>query len=195
MFSHNFSNSIKFIFFFNFFLSFNKRIFSSETYVIVDAYKYTSDGSGLDGTFTLVDGYITNCQSNTGITSFNLNTDFEFSYKYYSAYSIGTSTPFNSLWNFGVNDNNGVLIGCEEDTQRLRIYNRSNGSNSVQQTKTGAFTHNEWIDVCIKYQSGVWSITCNGYTISYSKTITPSFMRLNGNFTSTRLKELMVKPL
>ena len=170
-------------------------IISSEIYAIIDAYKYTSDGSGLDGTFTLADGYITNCQSNTGITSFNLNTDFEFSYKYYSAYSIGTSTPFNSLWNFGVNDNNGVLIGCEEDTQRLRIYNRSNGSNSVQQTKTGAFTHNEWIDVCIKYQSGVWSITCNGYTISYSKTITPSFMRLNGNFTSTRLKELMVKPL
>lgn len=143
----------------------------------------------------MADGYITNCQSNTGISSFNLNSDFEFSYKYYSAYSVGSSTPYNSLWNFGVNENNGVLIGCEEDTQRLRIYNRNNGTNSVQQTKTGAFTHNIWVTVTIKYQSGVWSVTCGENTISYSKTIAPVFMRLNGSFTSTRLKELLVKPL
>ena len=93
MFSHNFSNSIKFIFFFNFFLSFNKRIFSSETYVIEDCL-----------ISLLPETTVTN-SSGTKISSIGLdtipniqNTDFilSFEHKGNGTISIGAKNYWSS---------------------------------------------------------------------------------------------------
>ena len=143
---------------------------SSETYSIIDAYKYTSDGSGLDGTFTTgSDGtysYITGCQSNVGITNFGLTGDFEMTYKFYMDYSSGATSPYNNLWNIALNSNNGVLIGCEGEDRRIRVYNRQNASNTSIDMKTNCYSYKNWVDVSIKYQSGTWSITVGGQTVS-----------------------------
>lgn len=170
-------------------------MFVSETYSIVDAYKYSSDGSTLDGTFTVSDGYITNCQSTTGITSFGLTGDFEMSFQHYINATSVTSPDYNALWNIGQDNNNGVLIGVEGAEKRIRIYNRSTGSNTSAQIQTNAYNTKTWNTFIIRYVNGVWSLTSGSYTLSYSKSFTPAFIRLNSNFTSTRLKEFMIKPL
>ena len=167
----------------------------TKTFAITDAYKYTVDGSGLDGTFTVGDGYITNCQSNVGLTSFGLNSDFEMSYKFYPPNPTGGYVQANSLWNMGANTNNGVLIGTEAENKRIRIYNRNNGTNTSIDLKTNCYNYDEWSTATIKYENGVWSITVNGNTLSYSKTFTPTSIHLNYNFPSVRLKEFMIKPL
>ena len=172
---------------------------SSETYSIIDAYKYTSDGSGLDGTFTTgSDGtysYITGCQSNVGITNFGLTGDFEMTYKFYMDYSSGATSPYNNLWNIALNSNNGVLIGCEGEDRRIRVYNRQNASNTSIDMKTNCYSYKNWVDVSIKYQSGTWSITVGGQSVSYSKTFSPTSIHLNSNFASVRLTDFMIKPL
>ena len=172
---------------------------SSETYSIIDAYKYTIDGSGLDGTFTTgSDGtysYITGCQSNVGITNFGLTGDFEMTYKFYMDYSSGATSPYNNLWNIALNSSNGVLIGCEGEDRRIRVYNRQNNSNTSIDMKTNCYSYKNWVDVSIKYQSGTWSITVGGQSVSYSKTFTPTSIHLNSNFASVRLTDFMIKPL
>ena len=174
-------------------------MFSSETYAITDAYKYTSDGSGLDGTFTTgSDGtysYITGCQSNVGITNFALTGDFEMTYKFNMNYSSGATSPYNNLWNMALDSNNGVLIGCEGENKRIRVYNRQNASNTSIDMKTDCYSYKNWVDVSIKYQSGTWSITVGGQSVSYSKTFSPTSIHLNSNFASVRLTDFMVKPL
>ena len=174
-------------------------MFSSETYSIIDAYKYTSDGSGLDGTFTTgSDGtysYITGCQSNVGITNFGLTGDFEMTYKFYMDYSSGATSPYNNLWNIALNSNNGVLIGCEGEDRRIRVYNRQNASNTSIDMKTNCYSYKNWVDVSIKYQSGTWSITVGGQSVSYSKTFTPTSIHLNSTFASVRLTDFLIKPL
>ena len=167
----------------------------SKTYSIIDAYKYSEDGSTLDGTFTVTDGYITNCQSNTGISNFDLTGDFEFAYKYYNANPTNNDYRYNSLWVFGLDNNNGVFLGCEDQDRKIRVYNRNNGSTTSIQQTTNVYNRNEWIDVSIKYVNGVWSITVGANTITYSKTFNPTFIHLFDNYTHTRIKEILIKPL
>ena len=166
-----------------------------EIYGITDAYKYTSDGSGLDGNFTVTGGYITNCQSDTGISNFDLTGDFEFAYKYYNNNPTNNDYRYNSLWVFGLDNNNGVFLGCEDQDRKIRVYNRNNGSTTSIQQTTNVYNRNEWIDVSIKYVNGVWSITVGANTITYSKTFNPTFIHLFDNYTLTRIKEVMIKPL
>jgi len=166
-----------------------------ETYDIIDAYKYTSDGSTLDGTFTVTDGYITNCQSDTGITNFDLTGDFEFAYKYYNANPTNNNHEYNSLWVFGLDNNNGVFLGCEDQDKKIRVYNQDNGSLTTIQQITNAYNRNEWIDVSIKYVNGEWSIIVGANTITYSKTFNPTFIHFFDNYPLTRIKEILIKPL
>lgn len=167
----------------------------SETYVVEDCYKYTSDGSTLDGTFTVTDGYITDCQSNVGLSSFSLTGDFEFSFDYYHTSNSPYDVNSNCLWSIGTDNNNGVLIGTESSDRRIRIYNRYNGNNTVIQTQTSSFRVQEWTNCNITYINGLWKLEIGDKEVSYSKIFNPSFIRLFSNYPSMRLKEFKIKPL
>lgn len=181
------------------------RIFLQETYEIEDLIFYSLDGTDFTGTYdTGSDGtynYITNLHSDVGITT-NLLSDFEFSYKYYlTQWESGMgASQWNTLWNIGVDTNNGVLIGCEAENSRIRIYNRNNGQNTSQTLKEGCYpnfgsTNVDWFDVSIKYENNVWSVNVNGNTITYSKTFNPTFIRMYSNYSKPRIREIKVKAL
>ena len=175
------------------------RMVLQETYELQDLFFYSSDGTDLTGTYTTAsDGtynYITNVSAGAGIPNLNLTEDFEFSFKYYNATPFNPWSSFNALWLVGVDTNNGVLIGCEAETTRIRIYNRSAGSNTIQQTQTSAFNINEWTNVSIKCINGVWSITVNGHTISYSKSFTTQIIQMYSSYQNTRITDLRIKAL
>lgn len=170
-------------------------MFSSETYAIEDCNIYTSDGTGLNGTFTTGDGYITGCQANVGLTPTGFPSNFQFSYEAYMNPGTTSYSNNNSLWRIGTDENNGILIGVESENKRIRIYNRVNNSNSSQQIMTDCFNYQEWVTVVIEYNSGVWKITIGSKSISYSKSFTPAILHLNAAATNTRLREVKVKPL
>ena len=174
-------------------------IFLTQTYAIEDCSMYSLDGSGLNGTFTVhQDGYITGCKGDTGLNPFTFPSNFKFTYKMYQSPTgsgAGVYVPHNSLWRFGTDENNGVLIGCESESKKIRIYNRVNNSNTSQQISTDSYNYNEWVDVTIEYNSGVWKITTGTHTISYSKTFTPVLLHLNAEYNQVKLKEFKIKPL
>ena len=154
----------------------------------------------MDGTYTTSpNGYITGCQSNVGLNNFTFPSNFLFSYKAYMnpTGSTGTSSYLNnnSLWRFGSDENNGVLIGLESENKRIRIYNRVSNSNTSQQIQTNSYNYQEWVTVEIEYNNGVWKVTVGNNSISYSKTFTPTIFHLNATFSATLLKEFKIKPL
>ena len=173
-------------------------MFVSETYSLEDCSFYSVDATGLGGTHTTgTDGtytYITGCDSTTGLSSFTFPTDFTITYKAYTPTSSSTDTNYNGLWSIGSNANNGVLIGTEISNKRIRLYNRNNGNNTSIEQKNNAYSGN-WFDVKISYNSGVWKIECGTQSITYSKTFTPQFIHLFGNYASVRFTDFKIKAL
>lgn len=173
------------------------RIFQSVTCSIHDYIKYSSDGTGLSGTYnTGTDGtydYITRLQSildpNTALIS-----SCEISYKFKVTSTSGTGNG-SLLWCIGSDVNNGVLIGTEGTDARMRIYLRSNGNNTVQQTSNNLYSLNTWFDVKITYTNGTISITVGGQTISYSLSSVAYFKTYTSASYAVQLSQFVVKPL
>lgn len=171
-----------------------------ETYEIEDLYWYSSDGTKLAGTYTTGSdssySYITGCQSNVGLPlTLTLPSAFELSYKHYDNYSGSDISARNGLWRIGSDENNGVLIGSEASYERIRIYNRSSGSNSVQQTKTESYTRNQWNEFKIRYENGVWTVSRGENNVSYSKSFTINIWHFNETFSASRFSDFKLKQL
>ena len=169
----------------------------SEIYSIHDYIKYSSDGTGLAGTYnTGTDGtydYITHLESILDPET-SLTNSCEVSYKFKVTSSSGTGYG-SLLWCIGSDANNGVLIGTESNSNRMRIYSRSNGNNTVQQTTNNVWSLNTWFDVKITYNNGTISITVGGQTISYSLASVAYFKTYTPASYDVELSQFIVKPL
>lgn len=169
----------------------------SKRYSIIDAIKYTKDGTGINGTYTTgTDGtydYITSIQSILDPQA-SLTSSCEVTYKFKVT---NTSVTGNGslLWSIGSDANNGILIGTEGNSNRIRIYSRNNGNNTVQQTINNIFSLNTWFDVKITCNNGTISITVGGQTISYSLSSIAYFKSYTPVTTGVQLTEFMIKPL
>lgn len=95
----------------------------------------------------------------------------------------------------GSDVNNGVLIGTEGSSTRMRIYSRVNGNNTVQKTTNNAFTMNNWFTVTIKYTNGTISIDTGNTPISYSLANVSYFKTYTPESYAIQLSEFLVKPL
>lgn len=103
----------------------------------------------------------------TSTTTFNktLPSSFELRYKFKTK-TTGTSGT-GLLWSIGTDANNCVLIGHEASDRRIRLYTRSNGSNTSRYTQNYSFNFQEWTDTIIRYEDNIISITVNNNTLSY----------------------------
>ena len=99
------------------------------------------------------------------------------------------------LWMIGSDVNNGVLIGTEGNSSRMRIYSRSNGDNTAQQTSNNVYSLNTWFDVKITYNNGTISITVGGQTVSYSLSSVAYFKTYTSASYDVQLSQFIVKPL
>ena len=171
-------------------------IFLQKTYELEDCHFYSKDGTKLTGTYTTATesgySYITNMQDDVSVPVSDLPSHFVFSMKHYAG---GTGSWGNALWLIGSDASNGVLIGAERTNTRLRIYDWSNGSASVQQTKNSSYTANSWYDLEIEYDNGTWTVRANGNTISYSKSFATNIIKNYSETRYARLRELKIKAL
>lgn len=171
-------------------------MFVSEIYEVEDCTFYSSDGTKLQGTYTTGTdssySYIINIRDNVQLPSMTFPSNFVFSMKHYAG---GTDSWGNALWLIGSDSQNGLLIGAERSNTRLRIYNWSNGTASVQQTRNSSFTASTWYTLEIEYNNGVWTVKANGNTISYSKSFATTIIKNYSETKYARLSEIKIKPL
>lgn len=168
----------------------------SEIFSIEDCTFYSSDGTKLQGTYTTgTDGtysYIYNLKSNVQLPSITPSSNFVFSMKYNPN---DTGSWGNGLWLVGSDANNGLLIGAEGTSSRLRIYDWINASASSKQTLNSAFSSNSWNTLEIEYNNGVWTSRVGTNQISYSKTFTASLFKFYSDAQKSRFAQIKVKPL
>lgn len=98
------------------------------------------------------------------------------------------------LWNIGTNTNNGVLIGHEGSDRRIRIYSRSNGSNTARDTQNYVYSYQTWTDAEITYENGTITMTVGGKTVSYSLS-SAVIMQFYASYSNLRVAEWKIKAL
>ena len=170
------------------------RILLQEIFVVEDCVKVGF--SGWTGTFTTgTDTYNYIQITGTGVSpNVTLPSAFKVNYKFKPVGTDQINSSNSGLWNIGANTNNGVLIGHEATDKRLRIYSRSNGTNTVQRTENSVYTHNQWNDAELTYNNGSISITVGGKTISYTLS-TATIMQFYNSYSNLRIAEWKLKAL
>lgn len=151
--------------------------------------------NGWNGTFsTGTDTYDYLCPTGTNVSpNITLPSSFKMSYKFKNMNTDSTATG-TGLWNIGTNTNNGVLIGHEGSDRRIRIYSRSNGSNTARDTQNYVYSYQTWTDAEITYENGTITMTVGGKSVSYNLS-SAVIMQFFNSYPQLRIAEWKIKPL
>ena len=168
-------------------------MFSSETYIVEDCIK--AGFNGWTGTFsTGTDTYDYLCPTGTGVSpSINLPSNWKMSYKFKNMRTDNDSSG-TGLYVIGTNTNNGVLIGHEGSDRRIRIYSRSNGSNTARDTQNYVYSYQTWTDAEITYENGTITMTVDGKSVSYNLS-SAVIMQFYNSYPQLRIAKWNIKPL
>ena len=168
-------------------------MFSSETYIVEDCIK--ASFNGWTGTFsTGTDTYDYLCPTGTNVSpNITLPSSFKMSYKFKNMNTDTTATG-TGLYVIGTNTNNGVLIGHEGSDRRIRIYSRSNGSNTARDTQNYVYSYQTWTDAEITYENGTITMTVDGKSVSYNLS-SAVIMQFFNSYPQLRIAEWKIKPL
>ena len=168
-------------------------MFSSETYIVEDCIK--AGFNGWTGTFsTGTDTYDYLCPTGTGVSpSINLPSNWKMSYKFKNMRTDNDSSG-TGLYVIGTNTNNGVLIGHEGSDRRIRIYSRSNGSNTARDTQNYVYSYQTWTDAEITYENGTITMTVGGKSVSYNLS-SAVIMQFYNSYPQLRIAKWNIKPL
>ena len=165
----------------------------SERYIISDCIK--AGFNGWNGTFsTGTDTYDYLCPTGTGVSpSINLPSNWKMSYKFKNMRTDNDSRG-TGLYVIGTNTNNGVLIGHEGSDRRIRIYSRTNGSNTVRATENYVYSYQTWTDAEITYENGTITMTVGGKSVSYNLS-SSVIIQFYNSYPELRIAEWKIKPL
>ena len=154
---------------------------------------YSVDGTGLVGTYnTGTDSsysYINNLPTGLKTPINNFPSDFEFKFKFYKVNGAGL------LWCIGADTDNCLLVGFDDTLNRMRIYERVNGANSVKQTYEQGFRTNTWTECTITVQNNTCTLTIDANTLSYAITTQINILQTYYHYATTRLTDLKIKSL
>ena len=166
---------------------------SSETYSIEDCIKVGF--SNWNGTFTTgTDTYDYIQITGTGVgPNITLPSAFEMNYKFKNLTTDGAVTG-TGLWVIGTDTDNGVLIGHEGADRRIRVYSRSNGSNTARDAQNYVYSFQTWTDAKITYENGTITMTVGGKSVSYNLS-SAVIMQFYTSYTNMRISEWKIKPL
>ena len=122
-----------------------------------------------------------------------LPSKWKVNYKFKNLRNDETSWG-SGLWIIGNDANNGVLIGHEGSSKRIRIYSRSGGGNTPVGTENNVYNYQTWTDAEISYNNGTISITVGGKTLSTTLS-SAVIMQFYTKYEEMRIAEWKIKPL
>lgn len=165
----------------------------TKTYEVEDCIKVGFNN--WNGTFTTgTDTYDYIQITGTGVgPNITLPSAFEMNYKFKNLTTDGAVTG-TGLWVIGTDTDNGVLIGHEGADRRIRVYSRSNGSNTARDAQNYVYSFQTWTDAKITYENGTITMTVGGKSVSYNLS-SAVIMQFYTSYTNMRISEWKIKPL
>lgn len=168
--------------------------FVTETYIVEDCIKAGFNGWTGVTTGTDTYPYVTAQSGHKVVPNVSLPANFKMTYKFKDMRTTEDSSG-TWLWYIGADSSNGVLIGSEDSDRRIRIYNRSGGSNTVIGTENYVFTKQQWTDAEITLNNGTITVSVGGKSLSHSLSSRTVFETWGSNYTNCRIAEFKIKPL